>query len=275
MSARPSLAGHGSERLAVRRRQKRKRTFVAIGVVLIILIVSVFVGVRQSAVRINHIDVYGGDASIAAIASSTMQGYYLGLIPRDSIFFFPESQIRLAVIKVHPGVAAISFFRNGFKGLSIKINERVAIGTWCGLQPTEGVDPYCYVFDSSGFVFAAAASSTETINHFLLYDPLEGNTEEPLGATLAHTDALPHTFDFARQLGTFGSPVAYIVIKDDEVSQYMKSGTRVTYVIGNEENAYTALVSSKENLNLADGSVEYVDLRFDGKVYLKKMEVPQ
>ena len=49
-------------------------------------------------------------------------------------------------------------------------------------------------------------------------------------------------------------------------------GTRVTYVLGDEQNAFTALTSARDDLNLADGSLEYVDLRFDGKVYLKKKE---
>ena len=61
-----------------------------------------------------------------------------------------------------------------------------------------------------------------------------------------------------------------IVLRGDEVNDYLESGTRVTYVLGNEENAFTALASSKDTLNFSDGSLEYVDLRFDGKVYLKR-----
>ncbi|MDO8566972.1 MAG: hypothetical protein Q7R58_02365, partial [bacterium] len=61
-----------------------------------------------------------------------------------------------------------------------------------------------------------------------------------------------------------------IVIHDGEVDNNLASGTRITYVLGREQDAFTALVSARENFNLADGSVDYVDLRFDGKVYLKK-----
>ncbi|MDP1759930.1 MAG: hypothetical protein Q8L01_00440, partial [Candidatus Woesebacteria bacterium] len=64
--------------------------------------------------------------------------------------------------------------------------------------------------------------------------------------------------------------VTRVILRGDEVDDMLASGTRVTYVLGNEQNAFTSLVSARENLNLADGSIDYVDLRFDGKAYLKK-----
>ncbi|MFZ2500984.1 MAG: hypothetical protein WAW90_03320, partial [Minisyncoccia bacterium] len=91
-----------------------------------------------------------------------------------------------------------------------------------------------------------------------------------IGSTLPNADAFPSAFDFARQLTTLGSPASRVAFHDGEVDDYLVSGTRITYVLGNEQNAFTALVSAHKNFNLADGSIEYVDLRFDGKVYLKR-----
>jgi hypothetical protein len=45
------------------------------------------------------------------------------------------------------------------------------------------------------------------------------------------------------------------------------------YVLGSEQEAFTALVSAKDSLSLSDGSVDYVDLRFSGKVYVKRKEM--
>ena len=39
---------------------------------------------------------------------------------------------------------------------------------------------------------------------------------------------------------------------------------------GQEEEAYTALTSARANINLVSGALDYVDLRFPGKVYTKK-----
>lgn len=279
---RGSLSGQG-ERLVERRRTRRRRAFFALIVLFLLLLAAALYGLRQSAVRISHVEVFGppslgssggasADASLATYATDAMQGWYLGIVPRDSIFFFPEDRIRADILAARGDIAAISIFRSGFTGLSIKVDSRAPIARWCGLSPTPDVEAYCYVFDASGVIFAAAATTSETVNVFALYAPLVGDTLEPLHASIANAEELPATFDFARQLATLGSLVTHIVILGGEVSDYLTSGTRITYVLGNEQNAFTALVSARENMNLADGSIDYVDLRFDGKVYLKRKE---
>jgi len=270
MLERASLAERGSERLVERRRTRRRRLGIVFVILLLLLLAAVVYGLWQSSVRIARVDVYGADASLAAYAKDAIQGSYFGIIPRDSIFFFPASHIRTDILAAHLDIAAVSIFRSSLTSISMKMSERAPIARWCGLAPTAGVDEYCYVFDASGFIFAAATTSIQAINTFALYAPLEGETLEPLRATIAHTERLPAAFDFARQLDTLGSPVLQVSMRGDEVDDTLKSGTRVTYVLGNERNAFTALVSARDNLNLADGSIDYVDLRFDGKVYLKK-----
>lgn len=292
MLERASLAPQGSARLAERRRLRRRRILIALGVLLALLCAGIIYELNQSAVRISHVTVYGADQSLADIAAASMQGKYFGLVPRDSTFFFPDASIRAGIMAAHPDIAAVSIFHNGLTGLSIKVDERVPVAPWCGLAPTPNVEEYCYVFDAGGFIFAPHASTTVTINNFALYAPLApletpakagpgttsalsltglaGNAQEPLRATVADSEKLPDAFDFARRLGTFGSPVVRVVIRGDEVDDMLGSGTRITYVLGNEENAFTALVSARDSFNLADGSIDYVDLRFGSKVYLKQ-----
>lgn len=261
---------HAAYRLSERRRTRRRRAFIAFFILLLLLLASAIYGLQQNAVRISRIEVLGDDSSLSSYATNAMQGSYLGAVPRDSIFFFPEEHIRADILASHNDIAAVSILRNGFIGISIKVDYRVPIARWCGLSPTAGSDEYCYVFDSSGVIFSAFSTTTQTINTFKLYAPLADGTLEPLRATILHTEKLPAVFDFVRQLSTMGSPAVSVVIHGDEVDSLLENGTRVTYVLGNERNAFTALVSAGERLDLSSGSVDYIDLRFDGKVYLKK-----
>ena len=257
-------------RLAERRRLRRRRIILALFVVVAATLGGLVYGLWQHPVRISRIAIYGADQALADTAAEAMQGRYLGVIPRDSIFFYSEERIRSAILAANPAIAAISIFRNGLSGLSIKVDYRVPIAQWCGLAPVEGVTAYCYVFDANGFIFAAAATTTKTVNNFVLYAPLAGDTQEPLCAMLAHAERFPYMFEFTRRLATFGSPVEKIVLRNDEVDEYLRNGTRITYVLGSEQEAFAALTTAHENLNLADGSLDYVDLRFSGKVYSKK-----
>jgi hypothetical protein len=221
---------------------------------------------------------YGTDQSLASIAKTGLLGSYFGVIPHDSTFFLYESGVRSHLMSAYSDIAAISIFRNGVTGLSIRVDMRTPIARWCGTSldatssPRSNLGTDCYVFDASGFIFTSASTSTQTVNKFTVYAPLEGTTSGPLRTTIAQVEKLPAAFDLARQLGTFGSPVFSIVFRDDEVDMYLESNTRVTYVLGNEQHAFTALTSARANLNVSDGSLIYVDLRFDGKVYLKRKE---
>ncbi|MFA5942525.1 MAG: hypothetical protein WC798_02530 [Candidatus Paceibacterota bacterium] len=274
MSGKRLLVERGSERLAERRRLRRRRVCVAFVILLLLLLATAVWGLWQSQLRISHVQIFGlppdRQAQAAEYVTQAMQGSYGNAIPRDSILFFSATRIRNDLLAAHPEIAAVSIFRKGLTGLSIKIDTRVPVARWCGLAPTKGVEEYCYFFDAKGYIFAAAATTTQTINPFMVYAPLVGETLEPLRATMVNADKLPSAFDFARQLATFGSPVERIIFRGEEVDDLLVSGARVTYLLGDEQNAFTALVSARENFNLADGSIDYVDLRFGSKVYVKK-----
>lgn len=273
MWGRTSLGGLNNERLLARRRRNRRPTLFGVLLLLVIISSAFLWGVRQSAVRVSKVQVYGTEEPLSEIAAGEMRGSYGGIIPRNSTFFLPIESIRHDILTRYTDIAAVSIFRVGMTGLSIKVDYRVPIARWCGSTSSPQVassTENCYVFDASGVIFATVATSTQTINSFKLYAPLEGETLEPLRATLSLAALLPGAFDFARELSTFGSPVSSIVVRDGEVSNFLASGTRVTYLLGDEQNAFTALVSARGNLNFADGSLEYVDLRFGGKIYLKR-----
>lgn len=270
MSERPLSALRGSERLAERRKKFRRRLSVALLVLFSIAAGAAVYGLWQEPVRIKHVEIFGGDPSLVSYAERALVGTYFGIIPHNSTFFFPESRIRGEILSEHPEIAAVSVFRNKTDGLTLKIDYRAAVGKWCGLAPTSGVDEYCYVFDSNGFIFSPAGSSTPAINAAVLYAPLAGDTEEPLRATLTDADKLPSAFDFARQLGTLDASVLAIVLRDSETDLLLSSGTRITYFLGEEQKAFTGIASARGNLNLSDGSIEYVDARFDSKLYVKR-----
>ena len=67
-----------------------------------------------------------------------------------------------------------------------------------------------------------------------------------------------------------GADVASLAFRDDEVDLRTRAGTRITYVLGREDAALTLAQSGLKDLNLNDGSVEYVDLRFENKLFVKR-----
>jgi len=257
----------------MRRRKRRRRVLVAFVVLLIALCGAGLYGLWQPAVRISHVEIYGADPALATTAQDALYGSYLGVIPRDSILFYSANAIRSAITREQPDVAAISIFRSGFDGLTIRVNSRTPIAYWCPsagsgmlLATSTIVNERCFVFDDSGRLYSTS-TAIQLVNSFVLYMP---EVTGQIGAILPQAEKLPDAFNFARQLSTLGSPVMSVSISGTAVDDLLKSGTHIFYVLGHEQNAFTALMSAKDKLNLADGSLDYVDLRFDGKIYLKR-----
>ena len=259
----------------------------ALFVVVLAVGALVMWGLWQNALRIGSVEIVQGDQSLATYATAAMRGAYAGIIPRDSTLFVPESAIRARILAEHPEIAAVSIYHTGIGAIAIRADGRTAVGRWCGSAPAP--DPAtagpCYLFDPGGFVYqvlpqialatstatsSAPAGSAGTLNDFVLYAALAAGAQEPLRATIASADALPAAFDFARRLASFGSAATSVYVHDGEVDDALASGSRVLYILGHESDAFTALTSARADFNLADGSVEYVDARFPGKLYVKQ-----
>jgi hypothetical protein len=277
MSGNQLSRGLGFDSWRARRWRARSRLGLLLSILSVVVLGALIWLLWQPYMRISSVTVYGADQSYAHYASDAMRGTYLGIVPRDSVFFYPAHEIRMQILASNQDIAAVSLFREGLTALSIKIINRVPVARWCGSSPSpqaylapSGVEG-CYLFDASGNIYNIASSSSDTLNAFKLYDTLAASSTEPLGATLTNADALPAAFDFARKLAVLGGMVSAVVIRGDEVDDLIASSTtRVTYVLGDEQAAYAALVSAKGDYNLSDGSLEYLDLRFPAKIYLKK-----
>lgn len=276
MWGRASSPERSSARYLARRRLRRRRIFFAAIVFLCSLLGSILFILQQNFVRISQVTISGADQSLADIATSLMRGDYLGIIPRDSIFFFPAARIRSDIIATQPTIAAVSISREGLTSLSIRVDYRAPVARWCGSgrgTTTEAIaglpsSGNCYFFDASGVLYASATDQ-KTIHPFVVFTSLPGPIL--IGSTLPHAEQLPVTFDVARKVSTYGTSVVSINIGQDEVTLTLASGTRIMYLLGIEETAVTALISARRYMNLADGSIEYIDLRFPGTVYVKKV----
>jgi len=273
MSAK-QVSARGIESLRARRKRARRRLSIFLAVLLVVIIGTLIWLAWQPYFRISSIEVFDADQSLAIYAKNALAGSYFGIVPRDSYFFVPESKIRTEILEANPQIAAVSIFHAGATSLSIKVSERVPIARWCGATYDESASTSpqainCYLFDASGYLYATATSDTG-LNSFAVYQSLTASSSDPIGATLASASALPDAFAFARSLNDFGSPVESVVVRSDEVDDLLASGTRITYVLGQEQQAYSALDSAKSTMDLSDGSVAYVDLRFPGDIYVKQ-----
>jgi cell division septal protein FtsQ len=244
--------------------------------------------------RVANVQVEGGDIeAIKQVTLESLTGAQFLLIPKSSIFFLAQRSIRTKIFAAHPEVQAVSISATGLDGIRVKVHVRSKSFVWCG-ESVALPAPTCYEADSEGLVYAPTdvsatpstellATSTESLvpsvkqdtardaTALLVYGPLIGAEQGPLRAHVTYSSALPSALKFVKAMRSLGAAVVSITLRDDEIDLHTIGGTRITYVIGKEEQAAILAATAFPNVNLNDGSIEYVDLRFDNKVYLRRL----
>jgi hypothetical protein len=274
--------------LGERRRARRRRFGVLIFVLCIAFAGGTLWCLSQPWLRVAAVHATGPYADTTpSVAAAAMGGSWYHLVPRDSLVFPAEESVRQAILAAHPDVMAVSIRRDSLHTLSVETVARISAFLWCGAEKPLDADSRCYAADSEGLIYAyvptvpdeiEAASTTPGVEFpdiargLAVYGALvEAPTDDPVGAHVAGAARIPDALRFARALQAIGAPVASIQLRGDEADLYVVPGnTRLTYVIGREDAAYALAKASFPQLDLTGGSIDYVDLRFGGKVYYKK-----
>ena len=283
--------GKDREPLKARRKRARRRALWIIGILFFVgaaMVIGVF---WLGVFRIQQVGTAGPDSQgMQTIAQSALAGTYHYVIPHNSIFFFPAQEIRTEILKQYPEISAVSISRTSLSTILISGIPREAALTWCGdtytalpaqvlstptASSTPAVpQPTCYSADAQGVIFAPISDPSIITGTLKIYGSLAGvgdSNPSPLGATIAEANVIPNALQFIKALKSLGVPIVAIAIRGDEADLYAQSGTRITYVLGHEEVTAQVAESAFPSLNLDDGSLEYVDLRFEGKAYFKKV----
>lgn len=277
------------EPLKVRRQKARRKLQIALLVILALLLAGLVALLWQPFVRVQTIESSGPhDAELRVLVGEVLKGTYAYVLPRDSIFIYPEITARERILTEFPDIVAVSISRSGFTTLTVKSVPRTSAFTWCGVSALTP-EP-CYEADAEGLVFArvegvptapfpdsaatTSATSTEpNLSSLRVYAPLSQETPDegtPLRAHVMGAGRLPDALRFVKAMKLLNVGIVSVEIRGDEADLYTPQGTRITYILGKEVEAAALASSAFPTLSMNDGTLEYVDLRFEGKVYLKK-----
>lgn len=257
------------EPLKKRRKKAKKALFVALSIAAALLLVLLVIAAWQPVFRINDVVAEGPHAEEArGQAAAELRGTYFFVLPRNSLFFIPERDIRARLLAAYPDVEAVSMKSKGLQTIAITLVPRAEAFVWCGTA--RALEHPCYSANAEGLLFAETATTTALLR---MYGPIEGQEgESPIRGRLVHAPRVSEALRFVKAMQTLGADVAELTFREDEADLYTEAGTRITYVLGREEEAAGIAASVFPQLALNDGSIQYVDLRFSGKAYFKRAE---
>lgn len=253
------------------RREEQQATlrFIVLGVVLVGVGLAVY-GLWRPEVRIQSVEAKGvsDKEGVAAVAQEELSGTYYHVLPRDSFFFYPERSVEAKVLAAYPSIAKVRVSRAGLTSLSLEATARMSAFVWCGSPDSAPFGTNCYDADAQGLVFEQSEATTSEA--LRVYADLDGDGS-PLRSRVKGAEHLGDVLRFVTKVRALQLPVVALGFRGDEADLYVGQGTRLTYVLGKERDAYESATAALPKLNLLDGSIEYVDLRFPGKVYVKRV----
>jgi hypothetical protein len=270
-------------------------------ILAVVAIIGAFVLAWRPGLRLTSVHASGPEAAaVEQIARVSLAGTYWHIIPRNSVLFYSKNRIRSAILDAEPDISAVSIHAASFSSLDIASTPRAAAFEWCGTT-VDAQYPHgqCFDADIEGLIFqpdastgaadedTQANSTTATSTTHSLTAQQRGNGlvrvfaaldkdlpdgQEPLRLHVSNAAAIPDALTFVSAMERLGAPVTALAIRGDEADLWLGAPTRITYVLGHEKEAANLAASVLPTLSLKDGSIQYVDLRFQDKAYIKRYD---
>lgn len=276
-----------------RRKEQKRILFVRSSIALFVVIVFVaaisFITHRPE-ITIRSVIINGSSAGmqekLRLYTKEKLIGNYFKLFPKANIFLFSRKGIEEGLLNSFPNLSSVSASFNDFQSISIFVEERKNRYLWCGEElPDENVLPQkCYFLDGSGIIFAPAPyfSGNVYFEFFGLVTGkqirMESSAEYPLGFYAFPESSFRFIIGFKNSLEGKSFIVQRAFIKEEGGYEFiLNNGSRIIFdeslsienLMGNLEVGLETDVLKKVHLIADSTSLEYVDLRFNNKIFYK------
>lgn len=264
------------EELKKKRKKAYKIKIIIFSVLFVLLLVGIYFLSKWDEINIKKVEVVGAKVldkdKLESFVYSKLEGKYLYLFPKSNFVITPRSKIKKDLMSNFRRIETLNFDVSNPETLKIEITERGPSYTWCG--ETFLLDQPCEFMDKDGYVFDQAPFFSGEV-YFRFYGPL---TEYYFAK-----DNFKNLVLFIENLKRINlTPVALVLREDFEVDIYLSSNSlslsspKIIFSQKDDlEKIFQNLKSSLDaeplvnNIKTNYSNLEYLDLRFQNKVYYK------
>ncbi|PCI29747.1 hypothetical protein COB55_01580 [Candidatus Wolfebacteria bacterium] len=270
------------------RLEQRRKTIVLIGVGIfaaVLILIGLFAWITNTE-RLSVVDIYISGNKVVAredirdLVESELEGSYLKIFARENIIIYPKDDIVASIYDAYSRIKNVEVSRDGLHSLNISIYEYEPFALWCGglIDEYRESEESCYFFDAKGYLFDRAPDFSG--DAFIRYYGAISTSTEPLRKSFLTPEKVAHVADFLGLLETlFFEPISFLVTAENDYVVTMKNNVSILIAPDSDllevlENLQSVVSSEKFADALSDSSsiLEYIDMRFDNKVFYKFAE---
>lgn len=273
------------------RRRKFRRKVLMLFLVFIFLIAGLAIFSNSKLMRIENIEISGAEVlspeQIKDFIKEETNGQILLIFSKKNYLFLPVGMTERAIMKEFPRIEDIHGVKTNKNTISFSITEREEKYLWCGAVPVFGevlADTECYFTDKTGFVFSKAPLFSGSI-YFRFFNNIDN--ADPIGNYVFEPAEFEKLLYFVRLVNEIGlTPISLSFEDEDGTSPNYAIYFKKDYLgktippkiifkkdfepekIANNLNSIFSLPEFLEKFESESG-IEYIDLRFNGKVFYK------
>lgn len=271
------------------RKQRRMRLYGR--TVVVIALIAMLVGglsyvTHLDQLELHTVNVNGAQmlsaSAVTAVVDTQLEGNVGGIFSKRSTFLYPQSAIEEELNETFPVIKSARVETQGLTGneLTVVVHERTPFALWCSggdIGAAMGLSTACYVMDETGFVFASAFQANALGKGLLVYRGGIATSSDPIGSTV-----LPHNFTAVavavEAMRAIIPNPSELIIEGNTLSLRYNTGLTIRFTVTRaaEKDALIANLRSALESEALTGvpyeNIEYIDLRFENRLYYKLRE---
>jgi len=268
----------------LKKRRKQVVILKALGALFIVaLLCSALIwGANHEKLLISNITISGAEVTNPELVEDAvleiLSGDYFYFFPKANSLIYPREEIVEKLLEEFTRFSDVSIHFVNFKTIRVDVVERIPYGLWCGEASSEVSERECYFLDDAGYIFDKSPRFFGSV-YFLSFGPLNRfesvAATSPIRGTLLAEGVFEKIVLLRDKLSDEKIETTYLVVHEHgDIDIYMETGGRLILSgVQDFDNAFADFLIALDTKRLTKGfdieQIEYVDLRFNEKVYFK------
>ncbi len=284
-----------NRKFRTKKAQEKERKRLIIKSIIITIIVIIVFTLFSYVVNLKSLKIYDIKISTNGILEeeviknaidSDIDNKYFWILPKRTILRFRYNSLENKLKNDFPRIKTISIKRKNISSLFIKIEEREPKALWCGdivppianqetseeMRKTESLWGTCYLIDKTAFIYAKAPVFSGNVFP-RYYGSLEHS--EPIGQKYLPTKEYTEWQNFYSELEKNKlPPQALLFVDEKDVELYVSNGLKILIPRNEDKEKIKKRISAVLNSGNVkkNDDIEYVDLRFGNKAFIKYLD---
>jgi len=275
-----------------RRHERRRRHIVRFvwGCILVAVIIACLSFISfTNALRVSTISITGNDivpeTDIQAVVDEMTSSRMLFIFSRKNIALFPTRAIEKKILSSIPRIETVSVRRVGFNSVNIIVGERKPSALWCRSTSADAPEfsaEHCYLLDYQGLIFADAPTYSGPV--FIRFVEHTEDDSSPIWRNFLPVDRFQSLLSFVNDLGSVSvvksKPSIVFMRSDGDIDIIFDDNLKLSLSgsrpLSDSRRAIELLLVNSDFVSLlkdASKHLEYLDARFEGKVFYKFSDV--